>query len=58
MLILNLQSPQKGLKALSVQGPKAPGEISEESLGLLNAILDLSHFNDEKRSDGLYTLYL
>ncbi|KAJ0075983.1 hypothetical protein Patl1_33593 [Pistacia atlantica] len=50
MLILNRQTPQKGLKVLSVQGPMAPSEISDESLGLLNATLDLSQFNDEERS--------
>ncbi|KDO65104.1 hypothetical protein CISIN_1g0000012mg, partial [Citrus sinensis] len=49
MLILNQETAQKGLNVLSIQGQKAPTEISDMSEGLLSAVLDLPQFNDEER---------
>lgn len=51
MLILNQETAQKGLNVISIQGLKAPTEISDMSEGLLSAVLDLPQFNDEERSN-------
>lgn len=61
MLILNQETAQKGLNVLSIQGQKAPTEISDMSEGLLSAVLDLPQFNDEERSkisNNTFFLYL
>ncbi|KAK1575506.1 hypothetical protein Q3G72_006073 [Acer saccharum] len=49
ILILNREMAQKGLKTVSLLSPKASNDISDESAGLLKAVLDLSQFCDTDR---------
>ncbi|KAJ4717838.1 Midasin [Melia azedarach] len=49
MLILNQDTAQKGMKILSIQGLKAPTNISDGSEALLSSVLDLPQFNDDER---------
>lgn len=53
MLILNQDTAQKGMKILSIQGLKAPTNISDGSEALLSSVLDLPQFNDDERSNSL-----
>ncbi|KAL5755634.1 hypothetical protein ACOSQ2_020380 [Xanthoceras sorbifolium] len=69
ILILNREMAQKGLKTVSLQSPKAPNEISDDSMGLLKDVLGLAQFSDKERpmwysnwrkkvSDSLQNLHL
>ncbi|KAL5757427.1 hypothetical protein ACOSP7_020038 [Xanthoceras sorbifolium] len=60
---------QKGLRTVSLQSPKAPNEISGDSVGLLKDVLGLAQFSDKERpmwyskwrkkvSDSLQNLHL
>ncbi|XP_022715201.1 midasin isoform X4 [Durio zibethinus] len=49
VFILNEEVGQKGLKIVSVESPKPLNDISE-SIRMLNAVLNLTQFNDEYRS--------
>ncbi|KAL5755633.1 hypothetical protein ACOSQ2_020379 [Xanthoceras sorbifolium] len=69
ILILNCEMAQKGLRTVSLQSPKAPNEISGDSVGLLKDVLGLAQFSDKERpmwyskwrkkvSDSLQNLHL
>ncbi|KAL5824276.1 hypothetical protein ACOSQ3_020339 [Xanthoceras sorbifolium] len=49
ILILNCEMAQKGLRTVSLQSPKAPNEISGDSVGLLKDVLGLAQFSDKER---------
>ncbi|XVF27015.1 hypothetical protein REPUB_Repub14bG0070000 [Reevesia pubescens] len=49
MLMLNEEVGQKGLKIVSPESPKPLNDISE-SIRMLNAVLNMTQFNDEYRS--------
>ncbi|KAK2639963.1 hypothetical protein Ddye_027758 [Dipteronia dyeriana] len=46
---LKSEMAQKGLKTLSTEIPESPNEISDESVGLLKAVLDLAQCSDTER---------
>ncbi|XVF27001.1 hypothetical protein REPUB_Repub14bG0069100 [Reevesia pubescens] len=49
MLMLNEEVGQKGLKIVSPESPKSLNDMSE-SIRMLNAVLNMTQFNDEYRS--------